>query len=161
MSQARQKLVAASTVGYERAELKRLHHRVERLFSVLEEALEIEASETFNTFSPTIDLCEAKDEVVVSVELPGIEPDEIKLTVTAKDICIEGNKKHSPSTRRATSHFCCERQYGKFRRRISLRWAININKTSAELCDGTLIVKLPKLTERRGKAVKIPIRSQQ
>ena len=161
MSQARQKMFSAVTVNYERTELKRLHQRVGRLFSALEDALEVEVSESFNTFSPAIDLCETPDAVIVSVELPGLEPADVNLTVTAKDICIEGDKKYSPNTQKAMSHFCCERQYGKFRRRINLRWAININETSAELKEGTLLINLPKLTERRGKAIKIPIKNEE
>jgi len=161
MSQARQKPIAAATVSYERVELKRLYSRVERLYSVLEEALEIEASESFNTFSPTIDLCETGDSVIVSVELPGINPEEIDLTVTAKHICIEGHKRYSPHTEKAISHFCCERQYGKFRRKINLRWAINIGNVSAELKNGTLSIVLPKLVDRRGKAIKVTIKSQE
>lgn len=161
MSQARQKPIAAATVSYERVELKRLYGRVERLFSALEEALEIEASETFNTFSPTIDLCETPTSVIISVELPGIESEEIDLTVTAKHICIEGHKKYSPHTEKATSHFCCERQYGKFHRKINLRWAININDVSAELKNGTLKIILPKLVDRRGKAIKVSIKNQE
>ena len=160
MSYARPKMVGTS-VSIEKLELRRLQEKVERLFSALEESIETEESEAFNSFSPTIDLCETKDAVIIAAELPGIKPEEINLTVTAKDIYLEGEKRYSPNTKKAISHFCCERQYGKFRRRIKLRWAININESTAELKNGTLLINLPKLIERRGKSIKIPIKNKE
>ncbi|NNE99138.1 MAG: Hsp20/alpha crystallin family protein [Pyrinomonadaceae bacterium] len=161
MTQARPKMIPTSAVRTERYELRRLKEKLERLFCTLEEALEIEASDSFNTFSPSIDLRESTDEVVILIELPGVKPEDISLSVTANDICIEGEKKHSAHTTKAISHFCCERQYGKFSRRINLRWSININETRAELREGTLTVFMPKLVDRRGKSIKIPIENKE
>lgn len=161
MSQARPKMIPTSAVRTERFELRRLKEKLERLFSTLEEAIEIEASDSFNTFSPSVDLRENADAVVISIELPGVKPEDINLSVTSKDICIEGEKKHSGETDKAISHFCCERQYGKFSRRINLRWSININETRAELKEGTLSVHMPKLVDRRGKSINIPIETQE
>lgn len=160
MSQARPKMIAAN-VTLEKIELRRLHQKVERLFAALEEALEGESSDYFDTFSPSVDLCENEEKVQVLVELPGVKSEDINLAVTAKDIIIEGKKRQSPTTKKAISHFCCERQYGKFQRRIQLRWAININETTAELKDGTLKITLPKLIDRRGKSVKIEITTEE
>jgi HSP20 family protein len=160
MSQAHPKMIAAN-ISLEKIELRRLQKKVERLFSALEEALESEASGYFDTFSPSVDICENEKNVQVVVELPGVSSDGISLRVTAKDIIIEGEKKHSPTAKKMISHFCCERQYGKFQRRIQLRWAININETTAELKDGTLNIILPKLIDRRGTSVIIPIKSEE
>lgn len=160
MSQARPKMVAAN-VSVEKIELRRLHEKVQRLFGVLEEALESESSDYHDSFSPSVDLCENKGKVEVLVELPGVKSEDINLTVTAKDITIEGKKKHPPITHKSLSHFCCERQYGKFQRRIQLHWAININETTAKLKDGILKITLPKLIDRRGKSVQIPIKSEE
>jgi len=158
MSHARPRMIPTN-VSFEKIELRRLHERVERLFSALEEALESESSDYFDSFSPPADLCENEHLVVISVELPGVRSDQISLTVTAKEILIEGHKDHPNTPDRALSHFCCERQYGRFQRRIHLRWAINIKETMAELNDGILRITLPKLIDRRGKSVRIPIRS--
>ncbi len=154
-------MIQTANVKFEAAELRRLQLRVERLFSVLEESLEFEGTKTFNTFAPAVDLCETTDAVCVTIELPGIDPKEIALAVTAKAVCISGEKKHSANTQKAISHFCCERPYGKFERHINLRWAININETKAELKDGILHVRMPKLIDRRGKSVRIPIKFEE
>ncbi len=159
MSRTPTKMIIAN-LTFEKIELRRLHQKVERLCGALEEALESENSDYFDSFSPAVDLCENEQTVEVCVELPGVKSEDINLIVTAKDIIIEGFKHYSPMTKKAISHFCCERQHGKFQRRIQLRWVININETHAELKNGILKITLPKLTDRRGASVKIPIKSE-
>lgn len=160
MTQTRQHIFAKSAAGLEKMELKRLQERVERLFILLQDALELEEIDSPNAFSPPIDLCETDEAVCISVELPGLKAEDINLIVTAKDLTIEGIKNHSPNTQKAISHFCCERQYGKVHRKINLRWAINIKETTSNLKNGILYINLPKLDDRRGKAVKVPIESE-
>jgi len=149
--------MVGTVANFEKLELERLRARVERLMSALDEALEEDPSESYDTFTPSIDISEDKDGVTVCVELPGVENGSVELMVSAKDIVISGEKKHSENTSKATSHFCCERRYGRFHRRILLRWAVNINEVVAELKNGVLTIRLPKLADRRGKAVKVDV----
>lgn len=144
-------------ITFERIEIERLRQKFERLFTALEESIEAESLELLGTFLPSVDLKETEKAVFISVELAGVKPDDVNLTVNSKEVCIEGIRKISKHTQKAVSHFCCERQYGKFRRVIQLRWAINLKETTAELNDGLLEIYLPKLIDRRGKALKIPI----
>lgn len=151
----RQKMIP---IGLERAEIERLRQRFERLFSALQESIEADALETYGTFLPPVDICEAEHGIYIYLELAGVSPEEINLTINAGELLIEGIKPASRRTqKKAVSHFCCERQYGKFRRRIKLRWAIDLNETSATLENGMLEVYLPKIADRRGKTVKIEI----
>ncbi len=144
-------------VGIEKVEIERLRQKFERLFTGLEESIEAESLEYFGTFLPAVDLKETEDAIFICVELAGITPNDINLVVNSKEICIEGIRKTSKQTQKAISHFCCERQYGKFRRVIQLRWAVSLKDATAELKNGLLEIYLPKLIDRRGKAVKIPI----
>jgi HSP20 family molecular chaperone IbpA len=93
MAQIRQQIFVNSAVRLEKLELRRLQERVERLFLVLQESIELEELNSPNAFSPPIDLCETDEAVCISVELPGLEPKDINLLVTAKDLIIEGEKK--------------------------------------------------------------------
>ncbi|REJ79140.1 MAG: Hsp20/alpha crystallin family protein [Acidobacteria bacterium] len=156
MKSVRQKMVG-TIADIEKMELERLRSRVERLVAAIDEAMETETSDAYDTFAPPVDICENKNTVSVWFELPGVRRESIELTVSAKEIVLEGDKAHSPVTERATSHFCCERRYGRFHRRIILRWAVNINEVSAELRDGVLHLRLPKLIDRRGKSVKVDV----
>lgn len=145
-------------VGFERAEIERLQRRFERLFSVLQESMEAEAMETYGTFLPPVDICETPKAVWICLELAGVKVEEMLLTLNARELRIEGYKKASKRTQKAISHFCCERLYGKFQRRVKLRWAINLKKAKAELRNGLLEIYLPKLKDRRGQTVKIPVK---
>ena len=156
MSNAVPKTISSS-VRLENLELHRMKERMARLFAALEEAMEADSPDAFDTFSPAIDICESKGSVRIYVELPGVESDNIELNVSAKEVTIEGDKLHSVNTKKALSHYCCERSYGRFRRRIQLRWAVNINGTTASLTNGTLEIVLEKLEDRRGKPIRIPI----
>ena len=146
-------------IGFERGEIERLRRKFERLFTVLEESLEAESLEFFGAFLPSVDLKENEKAVFICIELAGVRASDINLTVNSKEVCIEGIRKTSKHTQKAVSHFCCERQYGNFRRVIQLRWAIDVNEATAELKDGLLKIHLPKLIDRRGKAVKIPVKT--
>lgn len=156
MSNAVPKMMPAS-VRLESLELQRMKERTSRLFAAIEEAMEADSPDSFDSFSPAIDICEASDRVRISVELPGVPADQIELRVTAKEITIEGEKRHSSNTEKALTHYCCERSYGRFKRRIQLHWSVNIKETTAKLANGTLEISLPKLNDRRGKSVRIPI----
>jgi HSP20 family protein len=151
----RQKMIP---IGFERVEVERLRQKFERLFAVLEDSIEAESLEVFGAFLPPVDLREGEKAIFICIEIAGVKPDEIILTVNSKEVYIEGIRKTSKQTQKAVSHFCCERQYGKFRRVIQLRWAIDLKGATAELKDGLLEIYLPKLVDRRGKNVKVPIK---
>ena len=144
-------------LGLDRREVERLQKRFERLFSVLQESLEAEALETYGTFLPPLDICETANDVLISVEIAGVDAGGIKLTIGADELLIEGLKNASKRTQKGISHSRCERQYGKFRRCIQLRWAIDVQRTKAELKNGILEISLPKLKDRRGQKVTIPV----
>jgi len=63
---------------------------------------------------------------------------------------IWGEKKRRPARRRIMSYLCSERSYGKFNRVVPLRWTINVRDAEAELKNGVLHIRLPKLDDRRG-----------
>jgi HSP20 family molecular chaperone IbpA len=63
---------------------------------------------------------------------------------------IWGEKKRRQANRRIISYLCSERSYGKFNRVVPLRWTINVRGAEAELKDGVLDIRLPKLDDRRG-----------
>ena len=151
---------AAHAIGLERLELKRLRDHVGRLFAALQEATEADAPPAPGEWMPPVDLCEAEDAVTVRVELPGVRASEIKLGLTSQQLRIRGEKKKHVPRRRVISHLCSERSYGHFNRVVSLRWTISVREATAELTNGVLIVRLPKLRDRRGAEFKIPIREK-
>ncbi len=152
---------AVHATGLERLELERLRERVGRLFATLEEAAATDATPVPGAWSPPVDLCETDVDIFVRVELPGVAAAQIIVGLTNTYLRICGEKKKRVSRQRIVSHLCSERSYGRFSRIVPLRWTINVRAAVAELADGVLLVRLPKLKDRRGAEFKVPIRERE
>jgi HSP20 family protein len=144
--------------GLERLELQRLRDRVGRLYAALQEATEAENPLASGAWAPPVDLCETPEAIDLRVELPGVAADQIKIGLCNTKLRIWGEKKRRPTRRRIISYLCSERSYGKFNRVVPLRWTINVRDAHAELQNGVLIIRLPKLTDRRGSEVMVTVK---
>jgi HSP20 family molecular chaperone IbpA len=149
---------AVHATGLERIELERLRDRVGRLFAALQEATQADVPPTPGSWLPPVDLCETEDMVFVRVELPGVRAGDIRIGLTSQQLTVCGQKKKGSPRQRVLSHLCSERSYGPFSRTIPLRWTISVRDASAELHRGVLIVRLPKLKDRRGSEFKVPVK---
>jgi len=146
--------------GLERLELQRLRDRVGRLFAALQEATVAEDPLASETWAPPVDLCESAEAIVVCVELPGLTAEHIKVGATNTQLRIWGEKKRRMPRNRILSHLCSERSYGKFSRIVPLRWTVSIQDAKASVDNGMLIVRLPKIEDRRGVEFKIPVKDE-
>lgn len=97
-----------------------------------------------------MDLCEANDAIYIRVELPGLKADQINIGVTNTQLRIWGEKKRRLPRNRIISHLCSERSYGRFNRVVPLRWTFGVREATAQLSNGILRIRLPKIEDRRG-----------
>ena len=148
---------SVGSAGLERIELKRLTERIGWLFSLLQEAAAAQSPAVAGTWSPLVDVCETTKEINVRVELPGVSVAQIRVGLNGNKLHISGEKKKKVSRQRIISYLCSERSYGHFDRVVPLRWTIDVKGATAELGNGMLVVRLPKLTDRRGAEFKIPV----
>src|SRR4051812_16213448 len=95
---------------------------------------------------PMIDVCERDDEIVILVEVPGVEKSDVQLSWNHGVLTISGEKRHSAPGKRAR-YFCLERAYGQFKREIEINVPVNRSEAKAELEDGLLRIRLPKASE--------------
>ena len=146
--------------GLERLELQRLRDRVGRLYAALQEATEAENPLASGTWAPPVDLCETEKTISIRVELPGVSADQIKIGLSNTKLRIWGEKKRKPNRRRIISYLCSERSFGKFGRIVPLRWTVSIRDASAELVNGVLHIRLPKIEDRRGEEVLIAVQGE-
>jgi HSP20 family protein len=107
-----------------------------------------------STWAPLVDVYENNTEIVVRVELPGVDKGEVSLKWKAGVLTISGVKRRQPSEQSDLRYICVERQYGRFRRDIALRREVDFEKATAEFNDGLLRIRLPKPEERTAE---IPI----
>ena len=148
---------SVGAAGLERIELQRLTERIGRLFSVLQEAAEAQLPAVAGAWSPPVDLCETTKAIYVRIELPGVRAAQVKIGLNSSKLRICGEKKKRQTRQRIVSHLCSERIYGNFERVVPLRWTISVKDATAELANGLLVIRLPKLLERRGSEFKVPI----
>jgi HSP20 family protein len=99
-----------------------------------------------------------EDSIVVQVELPGVRAGDIKVGLTSTQLTVCGQKKKGAPRQRVLSHLCSERSYGPFSRTIPLRWTVSVREATAELRNGILLVRLPKLRDRRGAEFKVAVK---
>ena len=145
------------TIGLERLELLRLRDRVGRLFASLQEATIVDDPLASETWAPPVDLCETLDAIVVRVELPGVTAEQIKIGATNTQLRIWGEKKRRVTRNKIISHLCSERSFGKFCRLVPLRWTVSVQDAVAEVAEGILTIRLPKIEDRRGLEFKIKV----
>ncbi|HSS22454.1 MAG TPA: Hsp20/alpha crystallin family protein [Pyrinomonadaceae bacterium] len=150
-------LKPARTTGLERLELLRLRDRVGRLFASLQEATIVDDPLASETWVPPVDLCETADAIVVRVELPGLAAEQIKVGATNTQLRIWGEKKRRATRNKIVSHLCSERSFGKFCRLVPLRWTVSVQDAVAEVANGMLTIRLPKIEDRRGVEFKIKV----
>jgi HSP20 family protein len=99
------------------------------------------------TWSPTVDVSERTDEIVIFVEMPGVHRSDVHITWNDGILVISGVKRQQESDEGPATYLCVERAYGHFRREIALKIPVDQNGAKARLQDGLLKIHLPKRKE--------------
>lgn len=105
------------------------------------------------TWLPALDIYETENSLVVLVDLPGVHPEDLNVTVREGVLEI-GGIRHSTTPQDANFHRI-ERPVGEFQRSVQLQRKIDTDKITADFEDGVLTVKIP--TPQPPKARKIAI----
>ena len=105
---------------------------------------------------PAVDVAETKNEVVVNVEIPGMDPKEFDISLKEGTLTIKGEKKQERVKGEENYHLV-ERRYGAFTRSILLPQKVQGDKLSASYKDGILRVMLPKSRVAKKKEIKIKV----
>lgn len=93
--------------------------------------------------------------VTVKLELPGITPDQVQMSLQSKTLVIEGVRVE-PQKEGEKVYQQMEIDYGPFRRKIMLPVAVNIRRSRARYEDGFLTIELP-VVKKESPAVKVSI----
>jgi HSP20 family protein len=99
------------------------------------------------------------DAVEIIVDLPGVALDEIRILIKGSVVIIAGGKMPpSPGERAEASFHLVERDFGRFARAVRLTGAFHTARAAATLANGELRVRIPKVEERRGRDIAVPVR---
>ena len=96
------------------------------------------------------DVIEKEDSVVVTLEVPGIEKEDIDITATEADVCVKAKK---------VIKCCeeCEDQYDLFSSEVELPCSIKVESSKAGLHNGVLTITLPKETVTTRTKIEIEV----
>ena len=103
---------------------------------------------------PSVDVSETKNDVVVKVELPGMNPKDLDISLSDGSIVIKGEKKQEKEQKEENYHMV-ERSYGAFSRSVRLLQEMQGDKIVAKCKDGVLKITLPKSEKAKAKEIKI------
>ncbi len=130
-----------------------LSRRMNELFGDLEKGVRFEIGD----FSPRVDIAEDERNVYLHAELPGIERENVKISVSEDRILsLKGEKKREEKVE-SKNYVRVERNYGSFSRSFALPDNINVEKVEAKFENGMLNLILPKTEPAKPKEVSIEI----
>ncbi len=114
-------------------------------------------TEELTAWSPSVDVAERENDLVVKVELPGVSKDEVKITLQDNMLSIRGEKKQEKEAKDANFHRV-ERTYGSFQRTFTLPAPVKADKVDASYKDGILTITLPKAEEAKAKQIEVRVK---
>lgn len=101
------------------------------------------------SFTPMVDVIENERGFHVSLELPGVEEDDVRVKVSGNRLTVTGLKREARE-RRGETPFFRERCFGRFQKTILLPCAVEGEQVMACLCQGVLTVALFKVVRTPG-----------
>jgi len=137
-------------------ELDELQQEMNRVFDNLGYNSLARQTDGLTSFVPPAEMEETEDAVLIRLEVPGINPEDIDIQASAEAISIRGERK-SESKTEEKGMTRTEFRYGSFQRVIPLSTRINHNQVEAEYENGVLELTLPKVEETKQKAVKVKV----
>ncbi|MGC9502619.1 Hsp20/alpha crystallin family protein [Baaleninema sp.] len=131
-----------------------LHREMNRLFDALNPTRF--ASELELNFGPPAELHETDEAVILKLEVPGMNPEDLDIDVTRDAVSIRGERKQESETEE-NGTIRSEFRYGQFSRVISLPTHVDNSQVEAQYRDGLLTLTLPKVEEEKHKSVKVKV----
>ena len=101
-----------------------------------------------------IDVLDHEKELVVRAELPGVEKDDVEVTISGDRLTIEAEREFEEEESKET-FYRHELGYGELVRTIALPVEVDVEHIDAELKDGILSVVLPKIQAAERHTVKV------
>ena len=133
-----------------------LKHEMDRLFDRFAE-FKWDEFPTLGEWAPSLDLSETKDNLVVKMEVPGMDPKDIQISLQENLLTVKGEKKQEKEEKEERYHRV-ERTYGAFTRSVRLPVTVDGSKVNATFKNGLLTVTLPKTPASKGTL--IPIKAE-
>src|SRR3954469_25190586 len=135
-------------------DLRTLQDEVNRLFSTNFSRGFGDESFARGAWTPSVDIFENKDEIVLEAELPGMNREDFELTIENNVLTLRGERRFEKRDE-ADNYHRVERSYGSFTRSFTLPQTVSSENASAEYKNGVLRVVLRKREEVKARRIEI------
>ena len=105
-------------------------------------------------FSPSFDVKETKDSYIFSADLPGIDEDDLDISLSGNRLTVSG-KREEEARNEDDSYYAYERSYGSFTRSFTLPDGVNLDDVKADLKSGVLTLSVPKSAEHQARKISL------
>ena len=109
-------------------------------------------------WSPSVDIYEDQNSIKLEADLPGVKPEDFKLSIENYKLTLSGERKFDKEDRGENWHRV-ERSYGSFTRTFTLPSTVNVEDVKAEFKDGVLSVTLPKREEVKARQIQVAVKT--
>src|SRR5918995_150481 len=113
-----------------------------------------QGSDRATAWAPALDISERKDAYLVTVELPGVEAEDLDITLEDGLLTIQGERHFAHDSSEQQFHRV-ERRYGAFRRSITLPAQVMADGIQASADNGVLQILVPKMEEATPKRIQV------
>jgi len=131
-----------------------LREKMNRLFEDAVTARGEEKDMISSTWTPSVDIFETENALILTAEVPGIDENNIEIKIEDNTLSLKGDRIFEKETSEENYHRI-ERSYGSFYRSFTLPRNINQEKIKAEHDNGVLRITMPKKPESQPKTVKV------
>ena len=106
------------------------------------------------SWMPSMDVYETEDRIVAEIELPGIDPEGVDVSVEDSTLTVSGSREFTNEVKEENLHRV-ERRYGSFTRAMTLPQTADTERVQARFDKGVLTVEVPKVEKAKPKRVEI------
>jgi HSP20 family protein len=135
------------------SEVSLLQNQMNRLFDSALHGWSGDANGT-TQWTPAADIYETADELVVALDLPGVDPKMVDVSVENNVLTIRGQRQFDEKQNKDSFHRI-ERSYGAFARSFTLSTFVDADKIRASYKNGVLNISLPKAEAAKPKRIQI------
>jgi HSP20 family protein len=139
-------------------ERRDLPEDLQRLFDVVSEGASDRPMSVADC-NPPLDVIESETGIEIVVDIPGVPPDAVQIVSARNVLMIAGEKTAPVCAHREAAFHLAERSFGRFARVVHLDGAFDAGRASAASASGELRITVPRIDERRGREIRIPVRA--
>lgn len=137
-------------------EMNKLRKDMERLFSRYRSNFGIGLPPWEEDMAPSFDLSETEDTLVLRVDLPGVDPKDLDISISGDRLTLKGRRQEE-TVRETDRYHTVERRVGTFSRTFNIPCKVKMDDIQATLREGTLEIVMPKCGIEEPKGIKIEV----